>query len=428
MPDLHRSHRRALGSNDSFRRQLNTGLDAWMATFDSVLTRDSNGHHGVSVGDADGDGLDDIYVAQPSGLPNRLYRARGDGTFEDATERAGLACSTTRRSRSSPTSITTATRISCSPPGRSRSSSSTTKAGFRRRRRLQFRQPLQGVLTSIAMADYDRDGFLDLTSASIRIFRRRRGQGRNTGAVLRCPQRATGCSSATTVAAASSMSRRRRASTPVTTATTSRPRGPTTTMTAGPTCSWPTISAEKPYRNRGLRDGVTFEDVAADAGVLDHGAGMSAAFLDYDNDGLLDIYTGNMWSDAGLRVTSAPSFMPDAPADVRALYRRHVRGNSLLRNRGDGHFEDKTLAAPRGDGPVGVVIRCARLRQRWVGGPLRRQRHAHAGTACRIECAERRTPNAGLDDLEGSSGRSARHRHRVKNARMMTPGARSISS
>jgi len=81
----------ALGGNDSFRRQLTTGLDAWVATIDSAVTRDSNGHHGVSVGDADGDGLDDLYVAQPSGLPNRLYRNRGDGTFEDVTERAGLA-------------------------------------------------------------------------------------------------------------------------------------------------------------------------------------------------------------------------------------------------------------------------------------------------------------------------------------------------
>ena len=79
-----------LGGNDSFGRQLGVGLDARMITLDSVLTRDSNGHHGVSVGDADGDGLDDLYVAQPSGLPNRLYRARGDGTFEDATESAGL--------------------------------------------------------------------------------------------------------------------------------------------------------------------------------------------------------------------------------------------------------------------------------------------------------------------------------------------------
>ena len=37
--------------------------------------------------------------------------------------------------------------------------------------------------------------------------------------------------------------------------------------------------------------------------------------------------------------------MPDAPAEVRALYRRHARGNSLFRNRGDGRFEDETLEA-----------------------------------------------------------------------------------
>ena len=37
----------ALGSNESFRKQLNIDLDSWMATFDSVVTRDSNGHQGV---------------------------------------------------------------------------------------------------------------------------------------------------------------------------------------------------------------------------------------------------------------------------------------------------------------------------------------------------------------------------------------------
>jgi hypothetical protein len=81
----------ALGRLDSFRRQLTIDLDSWMATFDSVLTRDSNGHHGISVGDADGDGLDDLYIAQPAGLPNRLYRNHGDATFEDITEDAGVA-------------------------------------------------------------------------------------------------------------------------------------------------------------------------------------------------------------------------------------------------------------------------------------------------------------------------------------------------
>ena len=100
------------------------------------------------------------------------------------------------------------------------------------------------------------------------------------------------------------------------------------------------------YRNLGAQGGrVRFEDVAAQAGVLDHGAGMSAAFLDYDNDGRLDIYAGNMWSAHGQRVTASPAFMPDAPPEVRALYRHHARGNWLFRNRGDGRFEDASVEA-----------------------------------------------------------------------------------
>ena len=43
-----------------------------------------------AVGDFDNDGRDDLYVCQPAGLPNRLYRNRGDGTFEDVTERSGV--------------------------------------------------------------------------------------------------------------------------------------------------------------------------------------------------------------------------------------------------------------------------------------------------------------------------------------------------
>ena len=42
---------------------------------------------------------------------------------------------------------------------------------------------------------------------------------------------------------------------------------------------------------------------------------------------------------------AAPGFKPDAPPDTRELYRRHARGNSLFRNRGDGTFEDVTLQA-----------------------------------------------------------------------------------
>ncbi len=91
------------------------------------------------------------------------------------------------------------------------------------------------------------------------------------------------------------------------------------------------------YRQDGCVNGQPrFTDVAGPAGVEDYGAGMSAAFLDYDNDGHLDIYAGNMWTAAGQRITAAAGFKPDASAETKAIYRRHARGNSLFRNRGDG--------------------------------------------------------------------------------------------
>ncbi len=43
---------------------------------------------GVAVGDADGDGRDDLFVCRHG--PNVLLRNRGDGTFEDVTAAAGL--------------------------------------------------------------------------------------------------------------------------------------------------------------------------------------------------------------------------------------------------------------------------------------------------------------------------------------------------
>ena len=340
----------SLGGTDSFRRQLAIDLDSWMATFDSVLTRDSNGHHGVSVGDVDGDGLEDLYVAQPAGLPNRLYRNRGDSTFEDITDKSGLGVLDDTAASifvdvdndgDEDLVLSTATKpILFLNDGRGHFTA--VEDGFR------FAKPLQGVLTSISMADYDRDGFVDLYLCVYSYFF---GAGEDKagtpapyydarngppGVLLRNDGHGHFVDATADAGLDAGNDRYHFAA----------------AWADYDGDGWPDLliandfGTKNLYRNLGLKDGkVRFEDVAASAGVLDHGAGMSATFLDYDNDGLLDIYAGNMWSAPGQRVTSAPTFMPDATPDVRALYRRHVRGNSLLRNLGNGRFEDKSIEA-----------------------------------------------------------------------------------
>jgi tetratricopeptide (TPR) repeat protein len=82
-----------------------------------------------------------------------------------------------------------------------------------------------------------------------------------------------------------------------------------------------------------------FRDVAQAAGIDGVGPGMSAAWFDYDGDGLPDLYVSDMWAAAGQRVVEDKAFAPAVDEIVRDAYRRHARGNSLYRNRGDGTFE-----------------------------------------------------------------------------------------
>jgi Tfp pilus assembly protein PilF/peroxiredoxin len=340
----------ALGRNLSFRRQLIAGLDDWASNLDAVFMPRGMGHHGVSVGDFDGDGLDDLYVSQPEGLPNRLFRNNGDGTFEDATEAAGLAV-LDRTSQSLFADVDNdgdqdLILLTRTGPLLFRNDG---KGHFSRDPdAFQFKERLQGSLTAAAMADYDRDGFLDLylcaygyfigvsedkagppdpyhdaLNGSPNVLLRNDGHGRFVEV---------------TDAAGLDQNNDRFSFAPV--------------WADYDEDGWPDLlvandfGRKNLYHNEGLVDGqVRFKDVAAQAGVEDYGAGMSAAFLDYDNDGHLDIYTGNMWTAAGQRVTAEPGFKPDAPPEIREIYRRHARGNSLFRNRGDGTFEDVTLAA-----------------------------------------------------------------------------------
>ena len=113
----------ALGATDSYRTQMLHGVDYWRTVLDGACGIDVYGNNGVAAGDFDDDGFDDLYVCQPAGLPNRLYRNRGDGTFEDVTERRASECSTIPPVRSSPTFATWACRTCSSSAAAARCSS-----------------------------------------------------------------------------------------------------------------------------------------------------------------------------------------------------------------------------------------------------------------------------------------------------------------
>ena len=281
---------RSLGHNDSYWKQIRLGVDHWRSLLDGAIGIDVYGHHGVDLGDIDGDGDSDLYVSQPSGLPNRLYRNGGTGSFR------------------------------------------LLEGTF------SFAAPPRSQLTSAALADYYRDGDLDLDVCS---YRYHAGIGAHSA-----PAPYHDANNGPP----NSLSRNRGDGTfeDLTLASGMERNNTRFSFAASwgdyDADGWPDLYVANDfgrnnlYRNEG--DG-TFSDVARQAGVEDIGAGMSAAWFDHDQDGNLDLYVGNIWSSAGLRVTREPG-LRELSGEQQFLpeYRWHAKGNSLFRVTGNGQFLD----------------------------------------------------------------------------------------
>jgi hypothetical protein len=94
-------------------------------------------------------------------------------------------------------------------------------------------------------------------------------------------------------------------------------------------------------RNDGPADdgsGWRFTDVAEEAGVTEPNLGFGAFFFDYDNDGWEDLFV------AGFSQFYGSTMATDVATDYLGLPTQAERGR-LFRNRGDGTFEDVTKAA-----------------------------------------------------------------------------------
>ena len=317
-------------SAKSYSDQLLHGADYWRTVLDQSSGIDIYGHNGVAIGDIDGDGFDDLYICQPAGLPNRLYRNRGDGMFEDITDASGLgilentACALfadiNNAGRQDLIVVRTDGPVLYLNDG---------TGNFRKHPdAFRFAKSPQGTFTGAAIADYDADGWLDIYFCLYLYY-----QGTDQ---YKYPLPYFDANNGPP----NFLMRNQRDGT---FRDVTEESGLNRNNTRYSFCcawndydrdGWPDLyvvndfGRKNLYHNNG--DG-TFTDVAEQSGVTDVGAGMSVCWLDYDNDGADDLYVANMWTAAGLRITAQGAFQKNAPGNVRDLYRKHSMGNSLFR-------------------------------------------------------------------------------------------------
>ena len=337
----------ALKDVSSYRTQMLRGADYWRTVLDAATGIDIYGNNGIAAGDYDNDGFDDLYICQPSGLPNRLYHNRGDGTFEDVTEAAGvgvldntpcaLFADVNNNGHQDLVVVTANGPLLFLNQGNGRFA---LKPGA-----FRFAQPPQGTFTGAAFGDYDRDGRLDIYFCLYSYYKGLEQyhfpvpyyDARNGPPNFLFHNEGDATFQDVTAATGLNQNNDRFSF--------------DCTWCDFDQDGWPDLYVVNDFGRKNLyhnnRDG-TFTDIAEEAGVVDVGPGMSSCWFDYDNDLNLDLYVSDMWEASGMRLTAQMNFLEQMPAEVRALFRHHAKGNSLFRNLGNGRFEDRSARTATG--------------------------------------------------------------------------------
>ena len=349
------------------------GADYWRTVLDGAVGLDVYCNNGVAAGDFDGDGFDDLYVCQPAGLPNRLYRNRGDGTFEDVTAKAGVgvldntACALFLDfdNRGLQDLLVVCGTGPLLFVNQGNGTFELKRDAFR------FARSAEGTFTHAAAADYDGDGRLDLYLCTyqyylgldqyhypVPYYDARNGPPNcllhNEGghvfvdvtekAGLGVQNNRYSFAAAWGQAGAS---------------------GKPDLFVAND------FGSSQLYRNNGNG---TFTDASETAHVEDVGAGMSCCWCDFDNDAHQDIYVPSMWEAAGQRVAEQKQFHADAPEKVRAPLSQACARQCAVQKSRRRDLRECGAERRRGNGAVVVVVGFLGLRSRRI---------------CRSLCGER---------------------------------------
>ncbi|MDE0861254.1 MAG: VCBS repeat-containing protein [Akkermansiaceae bacterium] len=319
-----------------------SSITHWARTLTKIDDMHFNGHHGIAVGDANGDGLDDLYVCDGGGLPNRLYLQNPDGTTRDVSAQAGVDWLESSKAAlfldfdndgdQDLVVATVALLLVLENDG---------KATFSLRRGI----PGMSNPYSLSAADYDDDGDLDLFVCNYGADSVTRGlSGSMAGPPLPFNDAENGGRNALL-------------------RNDGKLQFSDVTSAAGIAAGgdrWSFAASWEDYDNDGDQDLYVandfgrnnlfrndtgrFTNVAAAAGVEDISSGMSVAWSDANRDGRMDVYVSNMFSSAGGRVAFQRQFGKSNPGAI-ADFQRMARGNTLFLGNDNGKFEDASESA-----------------------------------------------------------------------------------
>lgn len=328
-----------LGDLPFYEREFMTGVDDYHYRVDRLTGNPFLGSQGLSLGDLNGDGLDDLYLPQQGGMPNRMLLREADGRLRDFSKESGTDfLDNTRSSLILDMDGDGDQDLVLAISSNILILYNAGDAKFEGH--LILPNAVPSDIFSLSAADPDRDGDLDLyacryidngimggnptpyhdaNNGSPNIYWRNEGEGQFTDAT---EEAGFGLNNSKFSLAS----------------------------------IWEDFDGDQDldlyvandfgrntlYRN----DGERFSEVAVDAGAGETAASMGLSCSDIDLDGDMDVLVSNMFSAAGRRVVpQSERFMEGQHREVHDLFKRHARGNTLLINRGDGSFDDTTEEA-----------------------------------------------------------------------------------
>ena len=335
--------RTALEADPGYRTQVLRGLPYWLERQNRRRATDVYGFPGISVGDVNGDGLEDLFVCESQGVPHCLYVQNPDGTLSNRAAEWGVDWLDDARS---------ALLVDLDNDGDE--DLVVAAIGFvlvssneGGRFELKATLPCSEDVTHLSAADYDLDGRVDLyVSAYLKSQIEKPTPFHNPGYYIDSEGGAgndlfrneslNGVSwKFTNVTEETGLDAENRGQTLSTAWEDFDGDGDLDLYVANDFGSNPF------YRNDIASDGKRFfTNIADGSGVKDTAFGMSATWGDYNRDGAMDLYVANMWSSAGKRVTSQEEFKPEIDDGQRSFYRHFARGNTLLKNLDGDGFED----------------------------------------------------------------------------------------